>query len=77
MREFKRDCTVGFQCRFEPFGKIIDIRNMSIDIVADNQIRLLCFLGQLLPKRFTKELSQNRDAQLLGNFGSTRSWLDS
>ena len=36
MREFKCDRAVGFKCCFKPLGEIIDIRYVSIYIVAHN-----------------------------------------
>ena len=54
----------GFSAAFRPCGKIVDVRDMGIDIIADNQVGLRCFGGKLPAQLFTKKLSQDGYAQL-------------
>ena len=66
MLEFQRNGTTWFKCCFQPGRKIIDIWHVGIDVVADNEIRLLSIRSKLMSNVGPKKPPQHRNSKLLG-----------
>ncbi len=76
MGKFQRDRATGLERNRKATGEIIDVRDMGIDVVAQDQIRLAALGGQTLRQGFTEELTQHGDPQSLSGGGGAGRGLD-
>src|SRR5579859_647267 len=66
VRKLQRDYTTRLQRGFKTRREIIDIGNMSVYVVADNQVRPLALSSETISEPRTKKLAKHANTQLLG-----------
>src|SRR5579859_1764504 len=76
MWKFKGDDALGFQKYPQSLYKIVDIWDLSEDVVADEQVRLLISLHQPPRTRDPKELDKSGDTLFDGGAGDIAGRLD-
>ena len=76
MGEFHRDDTTGLKQYFHTRNKIVQVRNMREDIIADQQIRLWELLYQFVCQRLSKKPTDRFYTTLNRHFGNICSGLN-
>src|SRR5258706_671215 len=76
MREFHRYQSVLFQEYLHARNKVIDVRNMGQNIIADQQVSLAIQLDQFLSCLPTKKLYFRPDPFFNGNLSDVRRGLN-
>ena len=76
MWELHGNNTTWFQQQFHPRNKIIQIRHVRQNIIAQQQIRFAIFIGICNCRFATVETHFGSDTTFLSFFGDIGSWLN-
>ena len=76
VREFQGEGAAGLEGGLKAGGEVVDVRDVGIDVVADDEIPLTALGGQALAQVGAKEFSQDGDALGLGRGGGAGGGFD-
>ena len=77
MRKFHGDDAVRLQKKLHAANKVINVRYLSKDVIAQQEIRLFSGIGEFAGSFPSKKFYEGRHTSLNCHGRDVRSWLDS